>query len=162
MREDFQVYRVESQLVPVTGVNQSHVTQIVNLPKYIAVGENCCYPFDEKPEIKSNVLTVDSDTLVVGRNNCIMGLIRRNVNIIKQYCTAVFIENGLQPTLVRVSANSVLLIGIEICPTGGEKFLNECMHCIISIPCACMVKADGLILTPKFVDCSNISNYATI
>ena len=124
--QKFRLYQIRALQHPVTE-NEPHITVIENLPKYVMISEDTKYllEFDDKPNTKHNIYRIGKSTIKSSQQNCVAALLQNDNPKIQKLCRMILIRNAVQPEIVRINSDHMLLVDIQqytlVCPNENEN-----------------------------------------
>ena len=158
--QKFRLYQIRTLQHPVTE-NESHITAIENLPKYVMISEDTKYllEFDDTPNTKHKIYHIGKSTIKNSQQNCAVALLQSDNTKIRKLCRMTMIRDAVQPEIVRINSDHMLLVDIQqytlVCPNENEnKVIKGCKFRIKQFGCGCIVKTIGVTLPSQITDCS--------
>ena len=158
------VYEIITVPMPIPN-NPTTVTQLINVPSYIAVTDNNRFYallepkdlttcFGGKLKLCDNPLPFKSTS----EESCALALIHGVTSKIKEMCNFTFTLSPPRPYILKLSTGQVIVsdksdISMQ-CNTGGQ-ILSGCQHCIYDVPCSCSIRTKTSYIPPSVMNCKN-------
>ena len=162
------VYKVLSVPVPLHR-SSSHVTQLLDIPRYIAFSADGLYytmPDPDKwlscgrrPDEK--FCQIDTPLIQSSTPSCLTAIYNQQMASVKRLCDFRFLEHALTSAVVNVRPGRFLISNISrltMTCQSDVKTIPGCNYCIMDIPCLCAISAGHFYIPPHLQSCKGISS----
>jgi len=161
------LYELISLPVPVNS-STSHATQLLDLPKYLAVTHHQQFYTTFNTEnlascSKHSIFHCDFNIALtpITSPSCVIGLFANNKQWVKKNCDFRFLPDLLKPQILELSYTSALVynswnLALD-CPQ-SKRVLPGCAFCVLQIPCQCSISTVDLFYAARLVNCHNKSS----
>ena len=139
--------------------NGQHSSQIVGLPKYVAMGSQRKHfiQFDAKPTIIQGAIKLDNQPIISATNSCMLALFDDSSARIHKWCKSILFREKVDSTITRLTGSLMVLANTPtyqlMCSNGSTITARGCEFCTVKIPCDCAIASETMSLPATLEDC---------
>ena len=152
--------------------NSLHASQLLNVPRYIAVSPKSKYylslsdkDFAKCSGHKNNFHCPLLNSFNSSKESCLLSILNENKENIKSFCDFRFIHNAISPKIISLSHSSLLVYRtpeLNIDCSGKQEIRKGCEFCILQLPCKCSVITKNLYIPPSLTHCKTSRKISTV
>ena len=162
------VFKVLSVPVPLHH-SSSHVTQLLDAPRYIALSSDGLYYTTPDPDKwlsctrrqNGKLCQLDTPLIQSSTPSCLTAIYNQQLATVKKLCDFRFLEHALPVSVINIQPGTFLMSNISHLTLTCQSEVRTtpgCNYCIMNIPCLCAVSAGHYYIPPHLQNCGKATS----